>query len=192
MVLQGEMRLKTKIEIDNKEHILEIYNIKDGKITGLKLDEEIFLKQVPTLKPVASIFRPGYPKIPTTTITPNPLKNYKTIDNKKKCAKCKTWYPITEFHKNKNTKDGLQSYCKNCKSYSKKEYRLRKLKKTKNILVFETWINQLNLKQFTTQQFIKQHPYIKREAFDKIILDQIKKKHISQMGKDQFRVNING
>ena len=32
----------------------------------------------------------------------------------KKCAKCKRELPITEFHRNKATKDGLQNHCKEC------------------------------------------------------------------------------
>ena len=32
----------------------------------------------------------------------------------KKCSKCKRELPITEFHRNKATKDGLQSHCKEC------------------------------------------------------------------------------
>lgn len=32
----------------------------------------------------------------------------------KKCSKCKRELPITEFHRNKAAKDGLQSHCKEC------------------------------------------------------------------------------
>ena len=32
----------------------------------------------------------------------------------KVCSKCKRELPITEFHRNKATKDGLQSHCKEC------------------------------------------------------------------------------
>ena len=32
----------------------------------------------------------------------------------KKCSKCGEWKPFSEFHKNKNTKDGLRSQCKIC------------------------------------------------------------------------------
>ena len=36
----------------------------------------------------------------------------------KKCSKCGEWKPFSEFHKNKNTNDGLHSECKICR----KEY----------------------------------------------------------------------
>jgi hypothetical protein len=32
------------------------------------------------------------------------------------CPRCKTEQSVTEFGSNKNRKDGLQSYCKNCRS----------------------------------------------------------------------------
>lgn len=32
----------------------------------------------------------------------------------KKCCICKTQKPVTGFHKNKNTKDGLANQCKSC------------------------------------------------------------------------------
>ncbi len=38
---------------------------------------------------------------------------------KKQCTKCKIEKDFTEFNKNKRTKDGLHSQCKQCK----KEYR---------------------------------------------------------------------
>ena len=33
----------------------------------------------------------------------------------KKCTKCKIEKKLSEFHKNKNTKDGLQFCCKVCR-----------------------------------------------------------------------------
>src|SRR4030042_4669772 len=34
----------------------------------------------------------------------------------KRCCKCKKELPVEEFHKNKSSKDGLNSICKKCKS----------------------------------------------------------------------------
>jgi len=34
---------------------------------------------------------------------------------KKQCYDCKKMISITEFHKNKSTKDGLQNRCKKCR-----------------------------------------------------------------------------
>ena len=36
--------------------------------------------------------------------------------NTKECYKCKKVKPVTEFHRNTTTRDGLQSYCKDCMS----------------------------------------------------------------------------
>jgi hypothetical protein len=40
----------------------------------------------------------------------------------KDCYKCKTSKPVSEFHKNKNKKDGLQNYCKACAKVRNREY----------------------------------------------------------------------
>lgn len=39
----------------------------------------------------------------------------------KYCPKCKTLKPLSEFHKNKAAKDGLQPICKKCRSESDRE-----------------------------------------------------------------------
>ena len=49
----------------------------------------------------------------------------------KRCSKCKEVKLTTEFYKNKSSKSGLQSYCKDCeklmtKIYSKKRYKIGK------------------------------------------------------------------
>ena len=38
------------------------------------------------------------------------------------CSKCKRELPISEFGKNKTTKDGLNSWCKLCSSNYNREY----------------------------------------------------------------------
>lgn len=46
----------------------------------------------------------------------------------KVCAKCKRELPVTEFHRNKATKDGLQSHCKECaKHYDANKKQQKKL-----------------------------------------------------------------
>jgi hypothetical protein len=45
------------------------------------------------------------------------------------CTKCKVERDITEFHKNKNNKDGLTSNCKICAINRSKEYREKNLEK---------------------------------------------------------------
>jgi hypothetical protein len=40
---------------------------------------------------------------------------------KKSCVRCKEEKEIAEFYKNKNTKDGFQSYCKKCEYIINKE-----------------------------------------------------------------------
>ena len=41
----------------------------------------------------------------------------------KNCPKCKRIKPLSEFHKSRATKDGLQNYCRQCKWQYSKQYR---------------------------------------------------------------------
>ena len=45
-----------------------------------------------------------------------------TDEPTKKCSKCGRELPVSEYHKNKAQKDGLQTYCKECKKESNKLY----------------------------------------------------------------------
>ena len=40
----------------------------------------------------------------------------------KVCSRCGRELPVSEFHKNKSSKDGLQYYCKKCNKVSQKAY----------------------------------------------------------------------
>jgi hypothetical protein len=42
------------------------------------------------------------------------------------CSKCKIEKPETEFHKNKNTKDGFNFHCKNCKLETSRSLRIKR------------------------------------------------------------------
>ena len=45
----------------------------------------------------------------------------------KQCSKCKSNKPLSEYHLNKQNKDGLNSYCKDCKKkYMRKNYQSKK------------------------------------------------------------------
>lgn len=55
----------------------------------------------------------------------------------KKCYGCKKELPIENFTKNKNTKDGLSYYCRDC---TKKNYTLNKYKHSDNQKEYESVI----------------------------------------------------
>lgn len=44
------------------------------------------------------------------------------METTKRCSKCKQSKPISEFYKNRSTKDGLDNECKICRSKRLKEY----------------------------------------------------------------------
>ncbi len=45
----------------------------------------------------------------------------------KKCYRCKETKPLSEFHKNKHRKDGVQTRCKSCKKETDAQYRLENM-----------------------------------------------------------------
>lgn len=42
------------------------------------------------------------------------MQEQDTTSQGKRCPKCGTWKPYSEYHKNRSTQDGYQSYCKPC------------------------------------------------------------------------------
>ena len=44
----------------------------------------------------------------------------------KKCSKCRTWKPVSGFQRNRNSRDGLQHWCKPCKMASCAKYNLER------------------------------------------------------------------
>lgn len=50
---------------------------------------------------------------------------YRTVDQveqlEKRCSKCRDYFLLSFFNKNKGTKDGYYSYCKKCESETRKE-----------------------------------------------------------------------
>ena len=62
--------------------------------------------------------------------------------NTKKCYGCKKELPLSDFTKNKNTKDGLSYYCRTC---TKKNYTLNKYKHSDNQEDYESVIKKHNI-----------------------------------------------
>ena len=69
----------------------------------------------------------------------------------KQCSKCKQVLPISEFHKNKQKKDGHSYHCKICDNLEGKQYYER---------------NKTKILQ-RTRQYNKQHPNMLRQAKSK-------------------------
>jgi len=44
------------------------------------------------------------------------------METLKRCSRCKQEKPVTEFGKHQRRKDGLQSYCRECKRAYDREY----------------------------------------------------------------------
>ena len=59
----------------------------------------------------------------------------KQENDMKRCGKCKEWKKLGNFHKNKRTKDGLNDYCKPCKSTYLKRNKYKRSIKAKECLI---------------------------------------------------------
>src|SRR5205823_5650112 len=71
------------------------------------------------------------------------------------CTKCRQYKDLTEFSKNKTTKDGLQHYCKECKAKYKYPKKLKEYyNKHKTVILAQTKIRQeiTNRDQYLTYQ----------------------------------------
>jgi hypothetical protein len=58
--------------------------------------------------------------------TPKPIAPTKTEAPSKVCGTCKKLLPLTSYSKNRDSKDGLQTECKRCKSKYMRGYWQRK------------------------------------------------------------------
>lgn len=71
----------------------------------------------------------------------------------KRCYKCKRIKPISEFHKNRTQKDGLQSWCNSCK----RKYRRTEKGKAARHKQSEVYRNSVKGKA-TKTRYIAYHP----------------------------------
>jgi hypothetical protein len=113
------------------------------------------------------------------------------------CYKCKKTLPISEFGKNKSTKNGLQRYCRSCKSENDKKYRndprfRQRILDSKmedywkirnNPIEWETYLeNQRETRDYKEEyQQIQNDPFRKaKDAIRKTILAALKVRNISK------------
>ena len=75
----------------------------------------------------------------------------------KTCPQCKEEKELTEFHKDRNRKDGLYVYCKPCTNYITKKWRLDNPEKRKAIaLKHDTWYRAANkdkIKEYNQKKY---------------------------------------
>jgi hypothetical protein len=67
----------------------------------------------------------GEPPPEEQTIAQSQLEPTEKAD-RKQCRKCKKYKPLTEFHKNASSRDGLARWCKSCKTKAGKESRRKR------------------------------------------------------------------
>jgi len=95
------------------------------------------------------------------------------------CTKCRIEKPITEFHKRKRNKDGLDTWCKECKQKYAKEYRQInsiKLKESKREYNFKNR-EELNRKKKIYYKYHKEEAKIYCKKYAQDHKDSIRKYH---------------
>lgn len=93
----------------------------------------------------------------------------------KSCTKCKEIKPFSEFNKNKNTKDGLQHYCNQCKKVINKERYL--YDREKQITKVREWQSKNKDKTTEYRKKHQKHPHIK-----------LRKKYHKKLKKILFKI----
>lgn len=78
----------------------------------------------------------------------------------KQCRRCKRVLPITEFHKSRNRKDGLQSECKECRCEIDKQARERRKKDKEfdKVTIISSTNNEKLIKVYTNPDLAKFTP----------------------------------
>ena len=85
---------------------------------------------------------------------------YKKLDDIKRCSKCEVFCLKTNFYKNKNKKDGVNSFCKICLNKYKNVYIKNRLKIDVNFGLIRITRQRIhkalngNLKSFSTKHIV--------------------------------------
>lgn len=88
----------------------------------------------------------------------------------KRCYKCGRTLPVTEFHKNRSTKDGLQNMCKDCIKERDAERASKAAEKMKTLRLF----------QFTPREIMEE---LKRRGYYGIVsFDRKKEEEVELNG----------
>lgn len=91
----------------------------------------------------------------------------------KKCNKCQVEKPLTEYHKCKSNKDGLQSRCKLCVKKGDRKYKKDKNGKTKSHILEYARKNYIKNKP----KYQKYHSKYNKENKDKILQQEKENYH---------------
>jgi len=88
----------------------------------------------------------------------------------KKCSCCKNDKPISDFNKNRSTKDGLHSSCRPCKKAMQKNWYLTHIKDhKKNVAVNKK--KHLAIKRTKVAEYLSQHPCVDCGEDNVVVLD---------------------
>jgi hypothetical protein len=95
---------------------------------------------------------------------------YCALKDMKTCSRCKQLYPLDNFNKKKGTRDGLQSWCRDCnKARSRRYYAEHRNEHKKIIRVRADRIKIERQRQYC--EYLSQHPCVDCGEDDIIVLE---------------------
>lgn len=88
----------------------------------------------------------------------------------KKCASCLQNKPLSEFHRERATKDGFYAYCKSCQLIANKKHRIKNIERYR-MLARERVAKSRNKKKFLYCEFLSQHECIDCKENNILVLE---------------------
>lgn len=112
----------------------------------------------------------------------------------KVCIKCDMDKPLTDFHKNKQNRDGLSHQCKKCKCEVAKQHRLANPERYKERAADYYQRNKSEVKRKTRNYSLKKKYGISGPDYDHILAEQnglcaICKRKVACKGRDNLYVD---
>ena len=88
----------------------------------------------------------------------------------KRCSSCKVVKPLSEFHKNRTSRDGVQSYCRECNIAEAKRYHAENLEHCRARIARRARVRRDEL-QGLLYEFLACHPCTDCGECDPVVLD---------------------
>ena len=163
LMFTNDLELKTKIKISGKEHVFELWTIKQGLITEIKLDDNVY-----SLDGDEPAF--ASPDTDNAEQTPETLE--------KKTEQITTTTKVGTIELTEKTVDHL-------KKTPNTEIRG---KAPNHTTLFLNWLEDWKEPKFAVSDFIKNYSFVSKEQAEKIAEYQVSQGRLEQLSHTRFRI----